>query len=97
MAAGGASWDHISDELFWDELDVIAMKDNINKKQQKGFGHISRTHEDREPRNLYEAKPARKKSERPLRMQWSDHITKLGVKKGIEVKDMKTFARDYDA
>jgi hypothetical protein len=91
---GKTTLDQIRNTKIREELEQKPLQNQIQEKQLKWFGHVSRMDSDRKPKQLLEAKPiGRQRKGRP-RHTWKDGIIKMGQEKGKSYKEMRVLVKD---
>ncbi|CAH1393932.1 unnamed protein product [Nezara viridula] len=95
--AGRTRRDLVRNQRIQQELGVSTVKEVVEKRQLKWFGHLCQMEEDRDPRKYFKARPTERRPRGRPRLMWTDHFTKLGQQRGRGLNAMKALARDRDA
>lgn len=86
--------DHVRNERIRAELKTPALKNILEKRQLKWFGHVCRMSEDREPRKVMEARPTGRRPRGRPRILYEDYIQRIG---GKTFRELKQLCKDREA
>ena len=81
--------DRIRNAQIREELNVVPLLDDTDRKKLRWYGHVKRMSEERRPKQLLEWFPS---SKRPLgrpRMRWIQGINKSLEKRGTSLKEVE--------
>lgn len=92
--AGKTKWDRIKNEDIREITKQEPIMRKIRRKQLNWYGHIVRMKTDRITRKIMETGPPINRRRGRPRRKWMDQIIEIGRKKGKNVDEMKTMARN---
>ena len=79
-----------------EDLKVTPLAQEIEIKQLRWFGHVSRMSKERLPKKCIEARLDGKRSRGRPRTTWTENITKLGNRRGKTLTEMKRMAKNRE-
>nr|XP_024219358.1 uncharacterized protein LOC112211586 [Halyomorpha halys] len=93
--AGRTRRDRIRNERTRQDVGTVSIKDTIEKRPLRWFGHLCRMSKDRDTRKYFVARPTGKRPSGRPRMQWKDYISSRKREKNWDA--MRVLARDRGA